>query len=88
MNQEVQIEGDVRRQQQIEDVVGIKRQRVRSAGQRLPAAVREVPPRDLSGVERLRLKHLDRIERGEVVAEVEKAEVRQQEARRGQPDRE
>ena len=48
MDQEVQIERDVRRQNEVEEVVRIKRERVRVAGEWLSAVVVEVPPRNLS----------------------------------------
>ena len=78
MQQEVEVEGHVRRQQQIKEVVGIERQRVRIAGQRLAAAVGEVPPRDLAGAKRGRGEDLDRVVRREVVAEKEEPERRRQ----------
>jgi hypothetical protein len=74
MKQEVKIERHVRRQEQIEKVVGIERQRVRIASERLPAAVVKVPVRNLAAAKDLRGDELDRIVRREIVAEEEKAE--------------
>ena len=76
MDEKVQVEGDVRRQDQIEEVVGIERQRVRIAGQRLPAAVERIPKRDLPGAKVIRGNDFDWIVRGEVVAVEEEAEKR------------
>ena len=79
----MQVERDVRRQQQVQDVVGIKRQRVRVAGERLAASGIEVPPRNLAGAPDRGGDHLHRVVRGEVVAEV-KEEERGSERRRGE----
>ena len=78
VKEEVEIERDVRRQQEIEEVVGIERECVRVAGQWLPAAIGEVPPRNLTGPKHGRREHLDRIVRREVVAKKEEAERSEQ----------
>ena len=74
MQQEVEIECYVRGQGEIENVVGIERQRVRIGGQWLAADVGEVPPRDFAGAKCGGGEHFDRVVRREVVAEKEEAE--------------
>ncbi|MBV9497641.1 MAG: hypothetical protein JOZ54_25630 [Acidobacteria bacterium] len=69
----MQIERDVRREQRVEEVVRVERQRVRVAGERLAAAVREVPVRHLARAQNPRRRAFDRVMRREVVAEKEEA---------------
>src|SRR2546428_3398635 len=76
MKNEVQIERHVGRQDEIEKIVRVKRERIRIAGQRLPAAVVEVPVRNLAHAKNVRSDDLDRIVGGEVVAEEEESEDR------------
>ena len=86
MNQKVQIERHVGGQEQIEDVVGIERQRVRIARQRLPARIGEVPVRNLAGPKRKRGQRLDGVMRREVVAVEEEAECGDERSRRDGDD--
>src|SRR4029077_3595719 len=76
MKDEVQIERDVCGQDEIEKIVRVKCERVRIAGQRLPASVVEVPVRNLPHAKNVRRDHLDRIVRGEVVTKEEETEDR------------
>jgi hypothetical protein len=80
VEEEVEIERYVCRQDEIENVVRIERQRVRVAGQRLAAAVREVPPGDFAGAKCDGGEHFDRVVRREVVAEKEEADPRDERA--------
>ena len=80
VDEKVQVESNVRGEDQIEKVVGIERQRVGVAGQRLAAAVERVPPRDLAGAERRRRNDFDRVVGGEVVAMKKEAEGGEQKA--------
>src|SRR5579859_2043160 len=74
MNEKVQIERDMRRQDEIEEVVGIEGQRVRISGERLSASIEKVPVRNLAGAKDPRRHHLDRIVGREVVAKEKEAE--------------
>src|ERR1700680_1305436 len=84
MNDEVEVERDVCRQEEVEKIVGVERERVRVTGQRLPAAVVEVPVRNLAHAENACGDDLDRVVRREVVAEEEKTEDGQSDAGRNQ----
>src|SRR5258708_16185745 len=74
MEKKVEVEWDVRRQKQVKRVVGVKRQCVGVACQRLAAPVRQVPPRDRTGAPGGGGDDLHRVVGREVVAEEEKAE--------------
>src|SRR5258706_10966492 len=80
MKKEGEIERHVRRQPQVEEIVGIERQSVRVAGQRLAPAVGEVPPRNLSPAKCGRGEDFDRIVGREVVAEKEETKRRREHA--------
>ena len=69
MEDEVEVEGCRRIEQQVEDVVGVKGQEIRIAGERLTAPGREVPIRDRAVPHGLCGESFDRKMRRKVVAE-------------------